>query len=46
MLPGESGIAFTTAISSLPIFVEGKKHRTNPSEKISIRSRPHKWMET
>ena len=45
-LPGESGMAFTTAISSFSLFVEGKRHRTNPSEKISKRIRPHKWMET
>ena len=45
-LPGESEMAFTTAISSLPIFVGGKRHITNPSEKISKRSRPNKWMET
>ena len=45
-LPGELEMAFTTAISSLPIFVGGKRHITNPSEKISKRSRPNKWMET
>ena len=45
-LPGESGMEFTTAISSMPIFVGGKRHITNPSEKISKRSRPNKWMET
>ena len=45
-LPGELGLAFTTAISSLLIFGEGKKHRTKPIEKISKRSRPHKWIET
>ena len=42
-LPGELEMAFTTAISSLTIFVEGKKrHPTNPSVKISKKSRPHK----
>ena len=45
-LPGELGLAFTTAISSLLIFGEGKKHRTKPIEKISKRSRPHKWIKT
>ena len=44
--PGESGMAFTTAISLISLFVEGKRHRTNPREKIGKRSRPHKWMET
>ena len=45
-LPGELGMAFTTTISSLPIFDEGKRHITNPTEKISKRSSPNKWMET
>ena len=46
-LPGELEMAFTTAISSFSIFVEGKKrHPTNPSETISKRSRAHKSMET
>ena len=46
-LPGELEMAFTTAISSLPIFVEGKKRLpTNPIEKISKKSRAHKSMET
>ena len=45
-LPGELGLAFTTAISSLLIFGEGKKPRTKPIEKISKRSRTHKWIET
>ena len=44
-IPGVSGIAFTTAISSISLIVEGKRHRTNPSEKTSKRSRPDKWME-
>ena len=46
-IPGELGMAFTTAISSLTIFVEGKKrHITNPSENISKKSKPNKWTET
>jgi hypothetical protein len=45
-LPGELEMAFTTAISSSSFFVEGKKHRTNPSEKMTRRKRPHKLMET
>ena len=45
-LPGESEMAFTTAISSFSILFGGKRHITNPSEKVSKRSRPNKWMET
>ena len=45
-LPGELGMAFTTTISSWPIFDEDKRHITNPTEKISKRSSPNKWMET
>ena len=46
-IPGELEMAFTTAISSLTIFVEGKKrHITNPSENISKKSKPNKWTET
>ena len=45
-LPGELDMAFTTAISSYSFFVEGKRHRTSPREKIRKRSRPHNWMET
>ena len=44
-LPGELEMAFTTAISSCSFFVAGKKQNTNPSEKMTRRSRPHKWME-
>ena len=45
-LPGELGMDFTTTISSLPIFIGGIRHITNPSEKVRKSSRPHKWMET
>ena len=45
-LPGELGMAFTTAISSLTIFVGGRRYISNPSEKISKRSRQHKRMDT
>ena len=47
-LPGELRMAFTTVILSYSSFVEGEgeKHRTNPSEKMRKRSRPHKLMET
>ena len=45
-LPGELEMAFTTAISSFSFFVAGKRHKTNPSEKMIRRSRPHKLMET
>ena len=45
-LPGELEMAFTTAISSCSFFVAGKKHKTNPSEKMTRKSRPHKLMET
>ena len=45
-LPGELEMAFTTAISSFSFFVAGKKQKTNPSEKMRRRSRPHKLMET
>ena len=45
-LPGELEMAFTTAISSRSFFVAGKKHKTNPSEKMTRMSRPHKLMET
>ena len=41
-LPGELEMAFTSAISSLLIFVEGIRQKTNPSEKITKKSRPHK----
>ena len=45
-LPGELEMAFTTASSSCSFFVAGKKQNTNPSEKMTRRSRPHKLMET
>ena len=45
-LPGELEMAFTTAISSCSFLVAGKKHKTNPSENMTRRSRPHKLMET
>ena len=45
-LPGELEMASTTAISSYSFFVEGKKHKTNPIEKMTRRRRPHKLMET
>ena len=45
-LPGKLEMAFTTAISSCSFFVAGKKHKTNPSEKMTRKSRPHKLMET
>ena len=45
-LPGELEIDSTTAISSFSFFVEGKKQRTNPSEKMTRRRRQHKLMET
>ena len=45
-LPGELDMAFTTAISSCSFFVAGEKQNTNPSEKMTRRSRPHKLMET
>ena len=45
-LPGELEMAFTTAISSSSLFVAGKKQNTNPSEKMTRRSRPHKLIET
>ena len=45
-LPGELEMAFTTAISSSSLFVAGKRQKTNPSEKMTRRIRPHKLMET
>ena len=45
-LPGELGMAFTTTISSYSFFVEGKKYKTNPIEKMTRRRRPHKLIET
>ena len=45
-LPGELEMDSTTAISSYLFFVEGKRQKTNPSEKMPRRSRPHKLMET
>ena len=45
-LPGGLEMAFTTAISSFSFFVAGKRHKTNPSEKMIRRSRPPKLMET
>ena len=45
-LPGELKMAFTTAIFSCSFFVAGKKHKTNPSENMTRRSRPQKLMET
>ena len=44
-LPGEFEMASTTAISSYSFFVEGKKYKTNPIEKMTRRRRPHKLME-
>ena len=44
-LPGELEMAFTTASSLCSFFVAGKKQNTNPSEKMTRRSRPHKLME-
>ena len=45
-LPGEFEMAPTTAISSYSFFVEGKKYKTNPIEKMTRMRRPHKLMET
>ena len=45
-LPGESEMDSTTAISSYMFFVEGKRQKTNPSEKMTRRRRPHKLMKT
>jgi hypothetical protein len=45
-LPGDLEMAFTTTISSWPIFDEGRRHIANPNEKISKSSSPNKWMET
>ena len=45
-LPGGLEMDSTTAISSFSFFVEGKKHRANPSEMMTRRRKPHKLIET
>ena len=45
-LPGELEMDSTTAISSFSFFVEGKRDKTIPSDKMTRRRRPHKLMET
>ena len=45
-LPGELEMDSTTTTSSFSFFVEGKRHKTNPKEKISKSSMLTKCMET
>ena len=45
-LPEELEMDSTTAISSFSFFVEGKRDKTIPSDKMTRRRRPHKLMET
>ena len=46
MLPGELDMTFVKAFSSLSISVEGRSPITNPTENITKRRMPKKWMET
>ena len=46
MLPGELDMTFVKALSSMSISVEGRSPITNPTEKVTKRRRPQKWMES